>query len=60
MIRASDRFWQAIVCIGFGEHRLPLKIRELNEVTIDNAQFPDPRARQRFSLRGTKRAAAND
>jgi hypothetical protein len=48
---AGYGFRQALSRVTLGEHRLPLQIRELNKVSIDDAQRSYARARQRFRLR---------
>ena len=60
MSGAGDRFWQAFSRVTLGEHCLPLQIRELYKVAIDDAQSSDARPRQRFRLRRAKRATPDD
>lgn len=60
MVCRGDRFRQPVLGVVLSEHRLPLQIRRLDEIAIDNTQTPDARAAQALRLGGPERAAADN
>lgn len=60
MISGGDGLRQTILGVAFGEHRLSLKIRWLDEVAIDKTQVADAGAAQTFGLRRSQCTAADD
>src|SRR5690606_37176372 len=47
----GDRFWKTVDGVLFLVERLPLKIGELDEITIDDTQCPDSGARESLGVR---------
>jgi hypothetical protein len=60
MICCCDCFGDAFRCIAFREHRLPLKVRGFNKVSIDDPQFADTGTSQGLGMRRPERAAADN
>jgi hypothetical protein len=58
--RARHRFRHAFARIALREHRLPLQIRLLDEITIHDPQTPHACTRQSLDLRRPQRAAPDD
>ncbi len=56
----GDGFGQRGEGVGFVKERLALKIRGLDKIAIDNAQFSDTRAHQEIRGGGTDRAASDN
>jgi hypothetical protein len=56
----GDGFWQAIGCIGLLKERLPLEVRELDEIAVHYSQLPNTCASQHLGVRSPKGSAAQD
>src|SRR5688572_16733933 len=60
MIGCRNRFRQTVLGVAFGEHRLPLKIRSLHEIAIDDAYPANTGAAKCFCLRCSQCATADN
>ena len=58
--RGRDGLRRPLARVALGEHRLPLQVRLLDEVAVNDAQPPDAGARQHLDLRRPERAAPDD
>lgn len=56
---SGDRFGEGFASIGFIEKRLALKIRELDEVAVNDSEAADSGANEEIGRNGAERSAAD-